>query len=77
MADAYGRFTRKPGVAMVTAGPGFTNALTPIASAAMAGTPLVLIAGSVGINMAEKLDLQDMRQAPVIEPMVKKALGLA
>jgi acetolactate synthase-1/2/3 large subunit len=73
MADAYGRFTRKPGVAMVTAGPGFTNALTPIASAAMAGTPLVLIAGSVGINMAEKLDLQDMRQAPVIEPMVKKA----
>ncbi len=74
MADAYGRFTRKPGVAMVTAGPGFTNALTPIASAAMAGTPLVLIAGSVGINMAEKLDLQDMRQAPVIEPMVKKSL---
>lgn len=73
MAEAYGRFTRKPGVAMVTAGPGFTNALTPIASAAMAGTPLVLIAGSVGINMAEKLDLQDMRQAPVIEPMVKKA----
>jgi len=74
MADAYGRFTRDPGVALVTAGPGFTNALTPIASAAMAGTPLVLIAGSVGINMAEKLDLQDMRQAPVIEPMVKKAL---
>lgn len=74
MAEAYGRFTRRPGVAMVTAGPGFTNALTPIASAAMAGTPLVLIAGSVGINMAEKLDLQDMRQAPVIEPMVKRAL---
>lgn len=74
MADAYGRLTRKPGVAMVTAGPGFTNALTPIASAAMAGTPLVLIAGAVGLNMAEKLDLQDMRQVPVIEPMVKKAL---
>ncbi len=74
MAEAYGRFTRRPGVALVTAGPGFTNALTPIASAAMAGTPLVLISGAVGINMAEKLDLQDMRQAPVIEPMVKKAL---
>jgi acetolactate synthase-1/2/3 large subunit len=73
MAEAYGRFTRKPGVALVTAGPGFTNALTPIASAAMAGTPLVLIAGCVGVNMVEKLDLQDMRQAPVIEPMVKKA----
>jgi acetolactate synthase-1/2/3 large subunit len=73
MAEAYGRLTRRPGVAMVTAGPGFTNALTPIASASMAGTPLVLISGCVGINMIEKLDLQDMRQAPVIEPMVKKA----
>ena len=73
MAEAYGRFTRKPGVAMVTAGPGFTNALTPIASAWMASTPLVLISGCVGVNMVEKLDLQDMRQAPVIEPMVKKA----
>ncbi len=73
MAEAYGRLTRKPGVALVTAGPGFTNALTPIASASMASTPLVLISGCVGVNMIEKLDLQDMRQAPVIESMVKKA----
>jgi len=73
MAEAYGRFKRKPGVALVTAGPGFTNALTPIASAMMAATPLVLISGCVGLNMVEKLDLQDMRQLPVIEPMVKKA----
>jgi acetolactate synthase-1/2/3 large subunit len=35
---------------------------------------LVLISGCVGINCIEKLDLQDMRQLPVIEPMVKKAL---
>jgi len=74
MADAYARFTRRTGVALVTAGPGFTNALTAVAGAAMAGTPLVLIAGSVGVNMVERLDLQDMRQAPVAEPMVKKAL---
>jgi len=74
MADAYARFTRGTGVALVTAGPGFTNALTAVAGAAMAGTPLVLIAGSVGVSMIERLDLQDMRQAPVAEPMVKKAL---
>jgi acetolactate synthase-1/2/3 large subunit len=73
MAEAYGRLTRRPGVAMVTAGPGFTNALTPIASAAMAATPLLLIAGCVGVRMIEKLDLQDMRQAPVIDSMVKRA----
>ena len=35
---------------------------------------MVLISGCVGIESIEKLDLQDMRQAPVIEPMVKKAL---
>ncbi|MEW5725381.1 MAG: thiamine pyrophosphate-binding protein, partial [Thermodesulfobacteriota bacterium] len=62
------------GVALVTAGPGFTNALSGIANARLSNAPLVLLAGSVGVESAEKLDLQDMRQAPVIEPMVKKAL---
>lgn len=73
MAEAYGRLTRKPGVAMVTAGPGFTNALTSIANARLSNAPLLLISGCVGIDSIEKLDLQDMYQAPVIEPMVKKA----
>jgi len=74
MAEAWGRMTRKPGIAMVTAGPGFTNTLSAIANANLANSPLVLISGCVGIDCREKLDLQDMRQAPVIEPMVKKAL---
>ncbi len=73
MAEAYGRMTRKPGVAMVTAGPGFTNALSAVANANQANSPMLLIAGSVGVSCCEKWDLQDMRQAPVIEPMVKKA----
>ena len=74
MAEAWGKLTRTPGVAMVTAGPGFTNSLTGIASAFFSNTPLVLIAGCVGLDHKEKLDLQDMPQAPVIRPMVKKAL---
>ncbi len=74
MAEAWGKLTRKPGVAMVTAGPGFTNALTGIASAYFSNTPLVLIAGCVGMDHKEKLDLQDMFQEPVISPMVKKTL---
>jgi len=74
MAEAWGKLTRKPGVAMVTAGPGFTNSLTGVASAFFSNTPLVLIAGCVGLDHKEKLDLQDMPQAPVIRPMVKKAL---
>ncbi len=73
MAEAYGRFTRKPGVALVTAGPGFTNALSSIANAKMANSPLVLISGRAGLRKCEKLDLQDAPQLPIIEPMVKQA----
>lgn len=73
MAEAWGRLSRKPGVALVTAGPGFTNALTAIANARLSNAPLLLIAGCVGLESNEKLDLQDMKQLPVIEPMVKKA----
>jgi len=74
MAEASARLTRKPAVAMVTAGPGFTNALTGIASARLSNAPVILISGCVGTEATEKLDLQDMTQLPVIEPMVKKAL---
>jgi len=73
MAEAYGRLTRRPGVAMVTAGPGFTNALSAVANAKMANSPLLLISGCAGVCKCEKLDLQDVPQAPVIAPMVKKA----
>ena len=72
MAEAWARMTRKPGVALVTAGPGFTNALTPVANARLANSPLLLISGVVGLGACEKLDLQDMVQLPVIAPMVKK-----
>jgi acetolactate synthase-1/2/3 large subunit len=60
-------------VALVTAGPGFTNALTGVASAYFSNTPLVVIAGCVGLDHKEKLDLQDMNQAPVIDPIVKRS----
>ncbi len=72
MAEAFSRMTLKPCVALVTAGPGFTNSLSAVANARLANSPLLLISGSVSIDSAEKLDLQDMRQLPVIEPMVKK-----
>jgi len=74
MAEAWGRLTRRPGIALVTAGPGFTNTLSAVANAHLANSPLLLLAGVVGLGAEEKLDLQDMHQLPVIEPMVKKAL---
>ncbi|MDD5099484.1 MAG: thiamine pyrophosphate-binding protein, partial [Syntrophales bacterium] len=73
MAEAWARMTREPAVAMVTAGPGFTNALSGIANARLSNAPVILMAGCVGLESTEKLDLQDMTQLPVIAPMVKKA----
>lgn len=47
MADAYGRLTGKPGVALVTAGPGATNSLTGVAQAYMSASPMIHIIGAV------------------------------
>lgn len=71
MAEAWARLTGQPGVAVVTAGPGFTNAITGVANAAVAGVPLVVIAGVVPTHMVGKLDLQELDQHPVIKPLVK------
>ena len=46
-ADGYARSTGKPGVALVTSGPGATNAITGLATAFMDSTPVVVISGQV------------------------------
>ncbi len=74
MAEAYGRMTRKPGVVLVTVGPGFTNTISAIVNARLSNTPLVLIAGGHEAVSAEKQGLQDMRQQPIIDSIVKKSL---
>lgn len=47
MADLYGRLTGRPGVCLVTAGPGATNSMTGVAQAFAVGSPLVHISGTV------------------------------
>jgi acetolactate synthase-1/2/3 large subunit len=47
MAEGYALATGRPGVAMVTSGPGATNIVTPIGNAHMDSTPLVIITGQV------------------------------
>ena len=47
MADAYARASGNPGVALVTSGPGATNAVTGIATAYMDSIPMVIICGQV------------------------------
>lgn len=46
-ADGYARATGKPGVCIVTSGPGATNIVTPLATAHMDSTPIIVIAGQV------------------------------
>jgi thiamine pyrophosphate-dependent acetolactate synthase large subunit-like protein len=46
MADAYARVTGKVGVSTITQGPGLTNTPTPVAEAAKARTPLLLLTGA-------------------------------
>lgn len=50
-ADAYARVTGKPGVALVTSGPGATNAVTGIANAFMDSVPMVVLTGQVPTSM--------------------------
>ncbi len=71
MADAWGRLSGQPGVALVTAGPGFTNAITGVANARMANVPVVIIGGAVPTDMVGRLDLQEIPQIEVIAPLVK------
>ena len=47
MADMYGRLTQRPGVCLVTAGPGATNSMTGVAQAYSAASPMVHISGTV------------------------------
>ena len=50
MADGYARATGRPGVVIVTSGPGATNAITGLATANMDGVPLVLVSGQVPLS---------------------------
>ena len=50
-ADGFARATGKPGVCLVTSGPGATNAITGIATAYMDSIPLVVISGQVANHL--------------------------
>lgn len=73
MAEAYSRLTGKPGVCVVTAGPGFTDAVTGIANAYLSNAPLILISGRAGVNENDRLALQELDQLSIIKPITKWA----
>jgi acetolactate synthase-1/2/3 large subunit len=72
-ADAYARLTRNIGVAVVTAGPGVTDAVTGIANAKHAESPVLLIGGAAPQALATKGALQETEQVDLFKPITKHA----
>ncbi len=93
MADAYGRFTGKPGVCISTLGPGATNLLTGIADAFLDKSPLIAITGQADLKRIHKeshqyIDIVEIFKSvtkwngridspDVIPEMVRKAFKVA
>ncbi len=72
-AEGWARVTGKPGVAMVTAGPGVTNIFTALANAFYSGSPILVLAGRSPINSNEKSPLQEMDHLEFVRPVTKWA----
>lgn len=71
MADAYARVTGKPGVALVTSGPGATNAVTGLATAFMDSIPMVVISGQVQSDLIGTDSFQETDMVGISRPVVK------
>ncbi|MBT3698128.1 MAG: acetolactate synthase 3 large subunit [Methylococcales bacterium] len=70
-ADAYARSTGKPGVVLVTSGPGATNAVTGIATAYMDSIPMVVISGQVPSAVTGSDAFQEVDMVGITRPCVK------
>lgn len=73
-AEGYARADDRLGVALVTAGPGFTNVVTSIANAYLDRTPVIYISGAAGLTQAETNTLQaGIDQLAIAAPITKWA----
>jgi len=75
--DAYARLTRKIGVAVVTAGPGVTDAVTGVANAYSARSPLLLIGGAAPLALRGLGALQETEQVALLRPITKGSWTVA
>jgi acetolactate synthase-1/2/3 large subunit len=71
MADAWGRLTGEPGIALVTGGPGHANAVSALYTALASESPLVLISGHAPLEELGKGAFQEMAQAALAAPVTK------
>src|SRR4051794_20090615 len=72
-AEATGKLTRVPGLAVLTAGPGVTNGLSAVAQAQFAGSPMVVVGGRAPQGRWGTGALQELDQPPIFAPVTKLA----
>ncbi len=73
MAEAYGKLTGRPGVALVTRGPGACNASIGVHSAMQDSSPMILLVGQVGSDCADREAFQEIDIRAVFAPIAKWA----
>jgi acetolactate synthase I/II/III large subunit len=71
MADGYARATGRPGIALVTSGPGATNTVTGLFTAQMDSTPIIVLAGQTVTSMLGKDAFQEADVTGITYPVVK------
>jgi acetolactate synthase-1/2/3 large subunit len=76
MADGYARATGKPGVVMVTSGPGATNTITGIATAFTDSIPMVVITGQVMSHLIGDDAFQETDMMGISRPIVKHSFSI-
>src|ERR1700741_1140449 len=67
-ADSWARVHRKPALSLVTGGPGHTNSLTGIATAMLAGSPLIAVSGSPSTALSGRQVFQVIDQVAMAQP---------
>ena len=75
-ADAYGKLTGRPGVCMVTRGPGATHAATGIHTAQQDSTPLIMLVGQIARAERGRESFQELDYEAVFGPMAKWAFEI-
>jgi acetolactate synthase-1/2/3 large subunit len=76
-ADGYARVAGRPGVAVVTAGPGTTDAVTGVANAFRAESPMLLIGGQASLSQQHQGGLQELPHVEMMRPITKFAAQVA
>jgi acetolactate synthase I/II/III large subunit len=71
MADAWGRLTGEPGIALLTGGPGHANGIGALYTALVSESPLVMLSGHAPLNQLGRGAFQEMAQADMARPVTK------